>query len=90
MLISNYENDSWRSKRIEKCMRLWIAIMGVSRVQASQLIYSLHDYKGDLHVLWLHEPTERQKMAFAEAWGECGESIVRHSTDTSTAPYVEV
>lgn len=87
MLISNYEDDSWRDKRLKKCLRLWMTIMGVTREQADQLIHSLYDHKGGLHVLWLHEPTDRQKLAFSEAWGECCEYVVYHSTDLSEQPF---
>ena len=86
MLISNYENAAFRDKRLEKCLRIWMAIMGVTREQADKLIYSLHDHKGGLHVLWHDEPTERQKLAFSEAWGECCEYVVYHSTDLGQYP----
>jgi hypothetical protein len=87
MLISNYEDAAFRNKRLEKCLRIWMTIMGVTREQADRLIYSLHDHKGVLHVLWNDEPTERQKMAFVDAWNECCEYVVHHSTDLSEQPY---
>lgn len=87
MLISNYEDDSWRDKRIEKCLRIWTTIMGVNKEQAARLIYSLYDHKGALHVLWHDEPTDRQKVAFSDAWRECCEYVVYHSTDHTEYPF---
>lgn len=87
MLIGNYEDDSWRNKRLEKCLRLWMTIMGVTLEQSDRLIHSLHDHKGELHVLWLCAPTDRQKLAFSDAWSECRECVVYHSTDLSRLPY---
>ena len=87
MIISNYESADWRDKRIEKCLRIWLAIMGMTREQAEKLIHSLHDHKGALHVLWNDEPTERQKLAFVDAWNECCEYVIYQSTDLSEQPF---
>lgn len=90
MKISNYESTAHRDARLRKCLRIWCRIMGVSHEQAGRLIYSLHDHKGQLNVLWIDQPTQRQKLAFDEAWGECAEHVVHHSTDLANEPYAEV
>lgn len=87
MNISNYENVEHRDVRLRKCLRIAIAIMGISPRQADRLLLSLHDHKGDLHVLWFDPPTEAQRAAFQEAWSLCGEYTVHHGVGRAEFPY---
>lgn len=80
MEVSNYQNTSRRNARIYKCIRIASLIMGIGEDQMRLLIQSVRDEQGELTVIWHAEPTYRFKLAFRDAWRECGEprAVVLH------------
>lgn len=81
MELTVYDGNQWRVERLSKLVRIIIKITGLSRAQLDALIDEIHDHKGELIVHWKHDGcTERMQLAFKDAWSECGESNVHHST----------
>jgi hypothetical protein len=73
-----FAEEEWRAKRLQKALRLASAMMGTSIGQLELLIQELSDYNGKLHVIWKHDHTPQQELAFKAAWSECGESVTSH------------
>lgn len=79
MELTAYDGNQWRVERLEKLVRIIIKMTGLSRVQLNALIDVIHDQKGELIVHWKHDGcTERMRLAFQDAWSECGETNVHH------------
>lgn len=81
MEYSSHDNAAHRLPRLQKVMRIAIAIMGITPGQALLLINGLHDDRGTLEVRWVYSPSDHQIHAFGVAWEQCGESArdVRHT-----------
>lgn len=74
--IKAYDGNQWRIERIQKAIRVFGQIYGITQPQVERLIVEAQDNWGTLHIYW-HEdcfpPSEEQKMAFGKAWSLCGE-----------------
>lgn len=84
MLIDCHRpSDKWRMDRLNKAVKTFCRIYGISKNQADLLIVSVRDHKGFLEVTWVGEvdPTPEQERAFGIAWEVCGEPSenVRHN-----------
>jgi len=74
-----YDDQPFRTKRLEKALRIACAIMSVTEQQADMLINNMEDYRGTLLVRWNSWPiTDHQRAAFEAAWRECDEHCVEH------------
>jgi hypothetical protein len=73
-----FAEEEWRAKRLQKALRLASTIMGTSIGQLELLISELSDHNGRLGVVWNHDHTPQQELAFKAAWAECGESVTSH------------
>lgn len=81
MFLRVGDNTDFRLNRLEKCIRIAIAVLSITPGQARLLIDEVRDDKGNLTVQWIDWPiTQLQRHAFAFAWSECGEdgSSVQH------------
>jgi hypothetical protein len=79
MKIVVYDDQPFRTKRIEKALRIASAVLSITPEQADLLIAEIEDRRGDLIVKWNTWPiTELQRHAFDTAWRECGEHVVEH------------
>lgn len=79
MELTAYDGNQWRVERLEKLVRIIIKMTGLSRVQLDALIDVIYDQKGELIIHWKHgDCTERMRLAFRDAWSECGETNVHH------------
>lgn len=75
MIITSNDGSQYRTARATKALNIAIEIAGITHEQAELLIYKIMDYKGNLEIEWIVEPSQRQREAFSKAWGICGEMI---------------
>lgn len=74
-----YDDQPFRTKRLEKALRIASAVLSLTPDQAGLLIAELEDHKGTLIVKWNTWPiTDLQRHAFESAWRECAEHCVDH------------
>lgn len=66
-------DEEWRAKRLQKALSIACKMIGITELQAENLIDKIQDDRGLLAVFWKHRWTKRQEEAFSIAWGLCGE-----------------
>lgn len=67
-IMSAYSEEN----RLDRIQMAW-SIMTSFGICLGDIV-SLHDYKGDLHVLWLNTTTPEKRLIVERAWEAVGES----------------
>lgn len=73
MVFFACDGAAHRLARLKKALQIALSVAGLTEEQGNLLIKSLSDDKGRLVVVWAYTPSNRQRHAFADAWGLVGE-----------------